>query len=683
MWVWLASGLGWVLFVALAFSYRHRAAIHPESRGQGFPLDDAWIHSQFALNVAGGQPFQYEPGVYSSGSTAPLWSLIEGVGLAIVGDVVTVAHTLGVLFTLAMVFTSVVLMRRLGHEGTALLAIPLLLAAQWRLVWASLSGMEVALASFLVILCCLEYLRERTSDGPAWRSAVVAGLLLWTRPEGLFIGLIMALDQLVLLFRSPGEASTWRRRVRRPVGFAMTWLAVIVPLFCINASIGPGIFPQTVYTKAHAVTLERGWELLWTFFIQLQVDHITWHLFFVGAFVFAALRLVLARKAEMLIVVFVFAFIGSIAFFRGSADHYERYLTPCLPVLVVLGADGLCRAARALALGRTGLIGASLALVVTASSTVLEGGDTYALNVASVSGHVVTMGRWVDRHIPHEATLAMSDVGAMSYFTENPVIDMRGLVSPYFGWDRLGELDRQRREHVEYALLFPELNERVILRGRYVPIHVITLNANNISATDNLVVYRAPWADQRELIEVGRAFDFEDGTLQDWHASGSLSHGQVEGAGPGQRRVVNLGGGRYYLSSWGSGGDRDRGRAISPELQIEGDLMMLRIGGGQLLGEVGARLWVDGRIVQTAVGAQSEVLVQREWDLRELQGRVARIELFDESTNGWGHVMLDEVRQYRVVDGESPNLRGFAASGPREPESSRMLAEARGLPSAP
>jgi len=273
----------------------------------------------------------------------------------------------------------------------------------------------------------------------------------------------------------------------------------------------------------------------------------------------------------------------------------------------------------------------------------------------------------------------MSDVGAISYFTENRVVDMRGLISPYRGWDRLAELERQRSERVSYAMLFPELNERVILRGGYVPIHAISLVDNNISATDNLVVYRTPWTDRRRLVEVGTSFDFEDPSLGGWSIEGSLAGPPCRGARAGQRLVVNLGGGSYLLSSWGPAGDVDVGRAVSPPFTIEGDIMTLRVGGGDDVEQLGVRLWVDGRIERTAVGSRSEVLVQREWDVRALRGRTARLEVRDESQGGWGHVMVDEIRQYRVRGGQRPRLIAFPAEGPAEPDASRRRAERAGF----
>ena len=40
----------------------------------GVPLDDAWIHFQFARNLARGDGLSFNPGEPTSGSTAPLWS---------------------------------------------------------------------------------------------------------------------------------------------------------------------------------------------------------------------------------------------------------------------------------------------------------------------------------------------------------------------------------------------------------------------------------------------------------------------------------------------------------------------------------------------------------------------------------------------------------------------------------
>lgn len=683
-WTLAAVVLGALGTVAVALYYRHLSIVHPHSHGPGFPMDDAWIHAQFALNFARGYIFQYNPGTYSSGSTSPLWSAIEGIGLLFWSDPVTVAHVLGVLFSILHIVMAVLLARRFGLRGLWLLAVPVLLLAQWRIAWGAVSGMEVPLVNFLVLLTFWIYFRERASDRPAWRTGLAAGALLWSRPEGLLAIALLGADQLYLLARpGPDGDISWGRRLRRLGGLLAGWAALALPLFAINAASGPGIFPQTLYTKARIMTPERGWEQLWFFFVDLMGGDLSWQLLYVAAGYVMVRRLVDLRGGlpQATLPLFVLGWLGGIAFLRGSGDYFSRYLIPCIGLMTLFGLESLWRASQALRLRAVGLVLAVIPLVLQAYPVVRQNARDYALNVASVSGHVVVMGQWADRHLPPEAVIAMSDVGGMSYFTENRVVDMRGLISTFHGWDRLEELERQRRVGVDYALLFPELNERVILRGGYIPIYALTLDANNISATDNLVVYRTPWTDERRLRRVGRSFDFEDGTYQRWITLGCFRGGLAEGERSGQRRIINLGGGRWFLTSWGAQGDHDRGRAISPQFRIEGDIMTVRVGGGRLPGRAGVRLWVDDHIERTAVGSRSEVLVQREWDVGELRGRSARIEVFDEATGSWGHILFDEMHQYVVESGEAPRLIAYPPEGPQEPAESIRAAEQRGLDS--
>ncbi|HMH77795.1 MAG TPA: hypothetical protein VK547_14275, partial [Candidatus Udaeobacter sp.] len=63
---------------------------------EAFPLDDSWIHMQFARNLAEGRGFSYNPGVPVSGSTAPLWTLALGGAFAVLGSHLVLAKVLGI-----------------------------------------------------------------------------------------------------------------------------------------------------------------------------------------------------------------------------------------------------------------------------------------------------------------------------------------------------------------------------------------------------------------------------------------------------------------------------------------------------------------------------------------------------------------------------------------------------------
>jgi len=54
-------------------------------------------------------------------------------------------------------------------------------------------------------------------------------------------------------------------------------------------------------------------------------------------------------------------------------------------------------------------------------------------------------------------------------------------------------------------------------------------------------------------------------------------------------------------------------------------------------------LLVDGEVVRTATGKDSEALDWASWDVRDLEGREARIQIVDRNSGGWGHILADQI----------------------------------------
>src|SRR5688500_8717677 len=67
----------------------------------GFPLDDSWIHLQFARSLAAGEGLAYNPGEQVAGSTSPLWSALLSLLFLLPGDVVVWSKLLGLALTVA------------------------------------------------------------------------------------------------------------------------------------------------------------------------------------------------------------------------------------------------------------------------------------------------------------------------------------------------------------------------------------------------------------------------------------------------------------------------------------------------------------------------------------------------------------------------------------------------------
>lgn len=93
--------------------------------------------------------------------------------------------------------------------------------------------------------------------------------------------------------------------------------------------------------------------------------------------------------------------------------------------------------------------------------------------------------------------------------------------------------------------------------------------------------------------------------------------------------------------------DRSVGTLTSPELEITHDYINFLIGGGRHpmseADPTAVNLVVDGEVVRTATGKDAERLTWSAWDVSELRGQTARLEVVDQNTGGWGHINLDSV----------------------------------------
>jgi hypothetical protein len=136
--------------------------------------------------------------------------------------------------------------------------------------------------------------------------------------------------------------------------------------------------------------------------------------------------------------------------------------------------------------------------------------------------------------------------------------------------------------------------------------------------------------------------DFEGPTYGDWELSGDcFGTGPARGTLPNQREVGGFLGNRLvntYLN-----GDDTTGIATSPPFRIERDHLSFLIGGGAHAGRTCLNLLVDGRMVRTATGHESEFLDWQSWDVRDLRGQLAKLQIVDQQKGSWGHISVDHI----------------------------------------
>ena len=109
---------------------------------------------------------------------------------------------------------------------------------------------------------------------------------------------------------------------------------------------------------------------------------------------------------------------------------------------------------------------------------------------------------------------------------------------------------------------------------------------------------------------------------------------------PGQQPVTGFQGKR--LANSFVGGDDATGRLIGRPFTIERNYIHFLIGGGAYP-TTQLRLLVGGKVVRAASGENDEHLTAQIWDVRELAGKQAHLEIVDEQKGPWGHVSVDQI----------------------------------------
>ncbi len=136
-------------------------------------------------------------------------------------------------------------------------------------------------------------------------------------------------------------------------------------------------------------------------------------------------------------------------------------------------------------------------------------------------------------------------------------------------------------------------------------------------------------------------FDDFEGDYGNWTVEGN-AFGKMPAKGTllGQQEVSGFLG--HGLVNSFLNGDTTTGKMTSKPFTIERDYIRFLIGGGKTEATQ-IRLIVDGKRVRSTSGNDNEKLLPATWNVHEFAGKQAHIEIVDESTNGWGHINVDNI----------------------------------------
>ena len=148
---------------------------------------------------------------------------------------------------------------------------------------------------------------------------------------------------------------------------------------------------------------------------------------------------------------------------------------------------------------------------------------------------------------------------------------------------------------------------------------------------------------QADFHAVATVFDdFEGKTYEGWTITGdAFGKRPSHGTEPGQQPVTGFSG--HGLVNTFVAGDGPQGTATSKPFRIQRRYIGFLIGGGNKPGKTCINLRVGGKVLRTATGKDQEALEPASWDVADLKGREAVLEIVDRSSEGWGHINIDRI----------------------------------------
>ncbi len=502
-WPWLFSLL---VIGCLALGIFALTSQRFTDRQGGVPLDDAWIHFQFARNLARGDGLSFNPGHPTAGSTAPLWTLILAAAYFVGGRFPFAGQLLSAACFLTTLAATYALGKRLTNRHWAAWLAGAVVAANGRMVWAGLSALETCLFATLSLLAIHTHLTDRDAHHYRLRTAALFGLAALARPEGYLLFALSLADFIVSdisRITSPGHALL---RITHYVLRILLFTAIVLPYLIFSLRTGGHLLPNTYHAKAvfdfrpdlNFISLTARYLILDNFLL------LPCYILGLGALLRRAPLLSLWSAGLPL----VYAFLHAVLYRHG------RYLMPLIPCNAAIGIAGLLEMRRLARLrgwrwragGETGFFGknpvsvlVSVLIIVGTAWRLPAIASEYAGNVNDINEIHVALGHWAAEHTPPNAVLALNDIGAITYISERPVVDLAGLITPEVvpllhapnRDSRLAKFLAER--NVQYVIIFPDWFPDLAKRRDLEPVHQVTLQHRTIAGGETMIVYRADW----------------------------------------------------------------------------------------------------------------------------------------------------------------------------------------------
>ncbi len=471
----------------------------------GAPLDDVWIHFRFAENFAHGYFYQYNPGEPTPGTTSPLWVIILSIPFLFTQNfIVPYALFASSVFFLLALIQLYKLCLKLGFEGINSLFITLITMFAGRLLWSSLSGMEITLFVLLSILIVSNHIKEISTGKVLVINGLLLGLAANTRPETYLFAGLYYLTTIYLLRKNLKINLT-------KLFLSLLVFAVLVlpyPLFSFVHTGGflPNTYEGQVGTVKYLPNFTYITESAKIFIKDNFIVFVLWGIS-AGYFILSVFKKKIENKF-LLINLWIFLLPLVSAFIASNWRHHGRYLIPLIPFINIIAIYILRKlhryyeekGYRRYTVFRKGTI--AVILIASINSGVMFAG-VLGWNVENINNQQGKIADWLNENLPGEKAFGMNDIGIITFKTKKYVVDMAGLVTPeVFKFQKMSyeegtkELFRYlKSKGVNYIIIYPDWFWYIMSHysGVFTQVHSQKLQKNTICGGIEMFVYKINW----------------------------------------------------------------------------------------------------------------------------------------------------------------------------------------------
>ena len=379
--------------------------------------DDALIYLRYVRNFLAGKGLVYNEGSFYNGLTSSLHTYLLIVVSSLVRDLQRASTLLsGAFLGLAALAFSQVFRRQLGIPFVLFSA---LLMVCSRYFYATF-GMETTVFIFLIGTCLYLFERNRTRG-----LGIACALLVLTRPEGVFLLVAMAI-----------EHHRQGRPLPRLGDFVLP--ALIIAANCLfNLVYYGAVLPGTSAAKIY-FGMSSYWGEWPTAFLRVGY-HFTWY-FLSSYFLFltelflAVVGVISLRSKSLNVVAISFLALYTAFYVLLNIPNHPWYYGPYYAIgffWAGAGAQWLWGRLSGISIRSLRVAGATVGVLLLALVLGWNFEITRRMNAWN-DRHVPyhDIGLWIRDNTPRDASLAAVEIGTLGWFSERPIIDILGLVSP-------------------------------------------------------------------------------------------------------------------------------------------------------------------------------------------------------------------------------------------------------------